>query len=150
MNPRRLLAILSLILTAWTARAATLEGEITLKYDESAFGKSAYVKIFGDLVKATTNWRVGEQFGRETVFAGVTAKNTGTKPMFFQYYVAFFDKDRKLIGATGQASFGDEGLKPGETTSLTSCLVHLPKGRYKDIVSFQAVLYETDQPLKKK
>ncbi|OAI42255.1 hypothetical protein AYO41_04565 [Verrucomicrobia bacterium SCGC AG-212-E04] len=142
--------ILAYFAIAAVAQSATLEGEVTLKYDESAFGKSAYVKQFGDIVKATTNWRVGEQFAKETIFAGITAKNTGTKPMFFQYYVAFFDKDMKMVGATGQASFGEEGLKPGETTSLTSCLVHLPKGRYKDIVSFQAVLYETDQPLKKK
>ena len=31
--------------------------------------------------------------------------------MFFNYYVAFFDKDKNLIGATGQGSFGDDGLK---------------------------------------
>lgn len=146
----RLCVLAFLILVTISGRAATLEGEIELKYDESTFSKSGFVKQFGDLVKATTGWRVGDSFGKETIFASVTAKNTGTKPMFFQYYVAFFDKDKKLVGATGQSSFGDQGLKPGEETSLSSCLVHLPKGRYKDIASFQAVIYETDQPLKKK
>ncbi len=146
----RLCVLAFLLLATVSARAATLEGEITLKYDESTFSKSGFAKQFGDLVKATTSWRVGDFFGKETIFAGVSAKNTGTKPMFFQYYVAFYDKDRKLVGATGQSSFGDEGLKPGEETNLGSCLVHLPKGRYRDIASFQAVIYETDQPLKKK
>ncbi len=139
-----------LVLASVSAQAATLDGEITLKYDESPFGKSGFAKQFGDVVKATTSWRVGDFFGKETVFAGITAKNTGAKPMFFQYYVAFFDKDRKLVGATGQSSFGDDGLKPGEETILSSCLVHLPKGRYKDITFFQAVIYETEQPLKRK
>lgn len=146
----RLRVLVFLVLASVSAQAATLDGEITLKYDESTFSKSGFTKQFGDVVKATTGWRVGDFFGKETVFAGITAKNTGSKPMFFQYYVAFYDKDRNLVGATGQASFGDEGLKSGEETILSSCLVHLPKGRYKDITFFQAVIYETDQPLKKK
>lgn len=146
----RLRVLAFLFLAAVSARAATLDGEVTLKYDESAFSKSGFVKQFGDVVKVTTSWRVGDFFGKETVFAGVTAKNTGAKPMFFQYFVAFYDKDKKLIGATGQSSFGDDGLKPGEETILSSCLVHLPKGRFKDIATFQAIIYETDRPLKKK
>ncbi len=101
-------------------------------------------------MKAKTQWRVGDFFGKETVFAGATVKNTGTKPMYFEYYVAFFDKDKKLIGAAGQSSFGDDGIKPGEETQLGSCLIHLPKGKYKDIASFQVVLWESDQPPKKK
>jgi len=101
-------------------------------------------------VKATCNWHVGDFFGKETVFAGVTVKNTGAKPMFFQYYVAFFDKDKKLVGASGQGSFGDDGLKASEETQMGSCLIHLPKDRYKDIVSYQAVIYESDTAPKKK
>jgi hypothetical protein len=145
-----LCALLALIGSALPLFASSLEGEIFLKYDESAFSKQRFEKEFGEVVKATTQWRVGDFFGKETVFAGATVKNTGTKPMFFEYYVAFFDKDRKLIGAAGQSSFGDEGLKPGEETQLGSCLVHLPKGKYKDIASFQAVLWESDRPPKKK
>ncbi len=100
-------------------------------------------------MKATTDYRAGEFFGEETVFAGIRVKNTGTKPMFFQYYVVFFDKDKKLVGASGQGSFGDEGLKPGEETQLGSCLIKLPKDKYKEIVSYQAVIYETDIAPKK-
>ncbi len=100
------------------------------------FSKDVFNREFGDVVKATCKWRVGEFFGQETVFAGITVKNTGAKPMFFDYYVAFFDKDKKLVGATGQGSFGDDALKPGEATQMGSCMIHLPKDKYKEIVSY--------------
>ena len=75
---------------------------------------------FGDVVKATCAWRTGDFFGKETVFAGVSLKNTGSKPMYCQYYVAFYDKDKKLVGATGQSA--GSGLKPGQQTPLTKSL----------------------------
>lgn len=139
-----------LVLFALGAQAASIEGELKLKYDESPFAENVFKKQFGEVVKASTSWRAGEFFGKETVFAGITVKNTGSKPMFFHYYVAFFDKDKKLVGATGQGSFGEEGLKPGEETQMGSCLIDLPKDKYKEIVSYQAVLYESDVPPKKK
>jgi len=127
-----------------------LKGDIKLQYSESMFAENVFKKEFGDVVKATTDWHAGDFFGSETVFAGVKLKNTGTKPMFIRYYVAFFDKDKNLIGSAGQGSFGDEGMKPGEETQLGSCLIELPKDKYKDIASFQAVIYETDTAPKKK
>jgi hypothetical protein len=60
--------------------------------------------------------------------------------MYFNYYVALFDKDKKLVGASGQGSFGNDGLRAGEETQMGSCLIHLPKDRYKDIASLQAVI----------
>ncbi len=144
--------LLTLMLTATSLRAAEaiFGGDIKLKYSDSMFAEDAFKKEFGAVVKATTDWRVGDFFGKETVFAGVTVKNTGTKPMFFSYYVAFFDKDNKLVGATGQGSFGDDGLKPGQETQMGSCLINLPKDKYKTITSYQAVIYETDTAPKKK
>jgi hypothetical protein len=139
-----------LLLFAVSSRAEFIQGDVKLNYSESMFAKDAFKKEFGKVVKATTDWRAGEFFGKETVFAGITVKNTGSKPMFFNYYVAFFDKDKKLVGASGQGSFGDDGLKPGEETQMGSCLIHLPKDKYKEIVSYQAMLYETDVPPKKK
>ena len=59
------------------------------------------------------------------------------------------DKDKKLVGAVGQRSFGNAGLKPGEEDEVGPCMIHLPKGRYKDVVSFQAVIYETDEAPRK-
>ena len=128
----------------------SIEGEVKLNYSDSMFAENVFKKEFGDVVKAKCNWYAGDFFGKETVFAGVTVKNTGAKPMFFQYYVAFFDKDKKLVGAAGQGSFGEDGLKPGEETQMGSCLIALPKDKYKEIVSYQAVIYETDIAPKKK
>lgn len=138
-----------IMLFAVSLRAASIEGNIQLKYLDSSFGEGVFKKEFGDVVKATCDWRAGDFFGEETVFAGVTVKNTGKKPMFFHYYVAFYDKDKKLVGATGQGSFGDTGLKPGAEEQMGSCLINLPKNRYKDIASYQAVIYETDIASKK-
>jgi hypothetical protein len=142
--------VLASLVLALSAPAGSIEGDIKLNYSDSMFAKDAFKKEFGDVVKATCNWRAGEFFGKETVFAGITVKNTGSKPMFFQYYVAFFDKNKKLVGASGQGSFGDTGLKPGEETQMGSCLIHLPKDKYKEIVTYQAVIYETDIAPKKK
>jgi hypothetical protein len=121
--------------------AAAVNGEIALKETDS-FAKESFVKAFGDTLKVTTSWRVGDFFGTQTVFAGITVKNTGAKPLAFEYCVAFYDKDRKLIGAASQSSFGDEGLKPGTDIQLGSCLIKLPKNKYKEIKYYEAVLYE--------
>ena len=126
-----------------------IKGDITLTYSKSMFAEDAFKKEFGTVVKATTDWHAGDFFGAETVCAGITVKNTGAKPMFFHYFVAFFDKDKNLIGATGQGSFGDAGLKPGEENQMGSCLIEIPKDKYKAIASYQAVIYETDIAPKK-
>jgi hypothetical protein len=133
-----------------SARAASIEGEIKLNYSESMFSDDVFKREFGDTVKVSCHWHAGEFFGQETVFAGVNVKNTGAKPMFFHYYVAFFDKNKKLVGSTGQGSFGDKGLEPGKEEQMGSCMIYLPKDKYKEIVSYQAVIYETDVPPKKK
>ncbi len=146
----KLITALILFLTASLHAQSIIQGDIKLNYSENMFASDTFKKEFGNVVKATTDWHAGDFFGKETVSAGVSVRNTGTKMMFFQYYVAFFDKDKNLVGATGQGSFGDEGLKPGEGTQLGSCLISLPANKYKEIVSYQAVIYETDIAPKKK
>jgi hypothetical protein len=106
----------ALLVSVCSANAASIEGEIRLQYQgESASANQTFNKEFGDIVKATCDWYAGDFFGEETVFAGVSLKNTGSKPMFVHYYVAFFDKDKHLVGAIGQGTFGDSGLEPGKT-----------------------------------
>jgi hypothetical protein len=142
--------LLASMLLTFSGLAASIEGDIKLNYTASTFSEGVFKKEFGDVVKATCKWRAGEFFGRETVFAGIAVKNTGDKSMFFQYCVSFFDKDKKLVAAADQGFFGDQGLKPGAQTDMSSCLIHLPKDKYKEIVSYQAVIYETDIAPKKK
>lgn len=93
---------------------------------------------------------MGDFFGKQTVFAGINVTNTSAKPMVFEYYVAFFDKNRKLIGASAQSSFGDDGLKPGGHTQLGSCLIKLPTDKYKEIKYYEAVIYESEPKPKSK
>lgn len=145
-----LISLLVIFTVVSSHAQSALRGDIKLKYSDSMFAEDAFKKEFGNVVKATTDWHVGDFFGKETVFAGISVKNTGSKPMFFHYYVAFFDKDNVLIGAAGQGSFGVDGLKPGAQTQMGSCLIHLPKDQYKAIASYQAVIYETDTAPKKK
>jgi hypothetical protein len=141
---------LFLLLAASLHAQSIIQGDIKLNYSESMSDDNNFKKEFGNVVKGRVDWYVGDFFGQETLFAGVTVKNTGTKPMFFHYFVAFFDKNKTLVGATGQGSFGDVGLKPGTETQMGSCLINLPKDKYKTITSYQAVIYETDIPPKKK
>ena len=147
---KRNLTLFLLFIAASLRAQSAIQGDITLNYSDSMFGAEAFKKEFGNVVKATTDWRAGDFFGEQTVFAGVTVKNTAAKPMFFHYYVAFFDKDKNLVGAAGQGSFGNKGLKPGEKIQMGSCLIGLPQDKYKSIVSYQAVIYETDIPPKAK
>ena len=149
INMKWSIPLFVLLATASLHAQPVIKGDIKLNYSKSMFSEDAFKKEFGTVVKATTDWHAGDFFGQETVFAGITVKNTGTKPMFFHYFVAFFDKDKNLIGATGQGSFGDDGLKPGEETQMGSCLIELPKDKYKAIASYQAVIYETDVAPKK-
>jgi hypothetical protein len=137
---------LVMLLAAVSLQAAQIEGTIQLKFTSDAFDDGVFKQEFGDVLKAKCMWYAGNFFGQETVFAGVNVRNTGTKPMFFRYYVAFYDKDKKLVGATGQGHTGPNGLRPGDSEQEASCIIGLPKDRYKDIVSYQPVLYETDQP----
>jgi hypothetical protein len=134
-------AIALLLAFVGFTQGAAVSGEIALKETDSS-AKESFVKAFGDTLKVTTSWRVGDFFGKQTVFAGVTVKNTGTKPIAFEYCVAFYDKNRKLVGAASQSSFGDEGLKPGTDLQLGSCMIKLPKNKYKEIKYYEAVLYE--------
>jgi hypothetical protein len=140
---------LLILLAVASIQAASIEGNIQLKYLRSGFDDGVFKQEFGDVLKTTCKWYAGDFFGEETIFAGVTVKNMGSKPMFFRYYVAFYDKDKKLVGAVGQSHLGPNGLKPGDSEDEASCLFGLPKDRYKDIVSYQAVIYETDQAPRK-
>ena len=140
---------LFLLLAAVSLKAqSAIQGGIKLTYLESrghvTDTSNAFKKEFGNVVRATTEWYAGDFLGQESVSACVSVKNTGTKPMLYNYYVAFFDQNKNLVGAVTQGSFGKNGMKPGGETFLGSCQIILPKDKYKSIVSYQAVIYETD------
>jgi len=138
--------LLASMLAIFSAQAASIEGDVTLPYTKPKTRGTPFTVEFGSVVKAACAWQVGEYFGWETVFAAATVKNTGAKPVWVQYCVAFFDKDKNLVAAADRALTDREGLKPGKSKRLPLCRIILPRDRYKDIVSYQATLYETDTP----
>ena len=98
-------------------------------------------------MKATTDWWLSTTSGRETIFAGLKVTNTGSKPVWCSYYVAFYDKEKSLVCTGGSQTFDEEGLLPGKAAKTMPCIIFLPKDKYKDIFSYQVILYETDTPL---
>ena len=142
--------VLASMVLALSAQAASIEGDITLPYSVMDTNRTVQAKECGDAVKATWNCRVGEFYGWETIFVRVTITNTGSKLMWGQCSVAFYDQDKKLVGTATQTFIARRGLKPRARKAGTWRIV-LPKDRYKDIVSYQIGINETaTPPLKQK
>jgi hypothetical protein len=83
--------LLALMLLSVSALAASIQGDITLPYSIMDTNKTVKTREVGDAVKARWSCRVGEVNGWETIFAHVTITNTGSKPMWGQCSVAFYD-----------------------------------------------------------
>lgn len=120
-----------------------------VKLAESKFGPpdNAPAVEMGKTVKLTAKFYISDFFGSKVISAGAKVKNSGTTPMFYSFHVAFFDKDNHLLGCTSQASFGDQGLKPGDETQLGSLLVMLPADELKKVTSYQAAFYESEHKI---
>ncbi len=115
-----------------------------------AFDESKLFKVsMGKALRLTTRWRLDTFFEKQIINANVTVKNPTKQPLFCQFYVAFFDKQGELIGATGQGSFGDEGIAPGQEEQFGSCLIEIPPDLAGEVASFRAVLYESDKEIGK-
>jgi len=102
---------------------------------------------FGATVKVKAELRLDTFFGKQVVSANATARNGGTVPMFCQYYVAFFDKDGKLLGCAAQGTLAEKGLAPNEEVSLGSCLVPLPPASRALVQSYQVAFYESEKEI---
>jgi hypothetical protein len=142
--------IFALVLLELSAQAASVQGDITLPYSVMDTNKTIQTKECGAAVKAIWNCRIGQFYGWETVFAHVTITNIGSKPMWGQCSVAFYDQDKNLVGAATQTFIARRGLKP-RARKLGVWRIVLPRDKYRDIVSYQAVINETaSPPLKQK
>jgi hypothetical protein len=107
------------------------------------FDKDKIVPVkLGSTVKLELELRIGDFFDKTTVYANGKATNTGEKPAHFQLYVAFFDKDGRLVCAAGEDSFDDEGIAPGGHDDLGQMIMTVPKAVAATIASYRAVLYE--------
>ena len=122
-------------------------GEVSLQESKDVFSEDKVVKIsFGTAVKVDTGWYINPDFfGRKIVIANAQVENTGVAEISTSYFVAFFDKDKKLVGCTGQSM----DLGPGKKMSYGSCLIEVPPDQIARITSYQIAFY-TGEPAKKK
>ena len=142
-------ALAGLLYPLW-AHAASVRGDISLPYSLSKTNTIALTEECGEAVKTSWSCRVSEYYGWETIFAQATLKNVGTRPMWVESCVAFYDKDRNLIAATTQSFLSRGGLKRRTTRTLGPSRIVLPKDRYKEIVSYEVVVNEMSSPPAKK
>jgi hypothetical protein len=91
--------MLVVMLLVHSAQAASVQGDITLPYSIMDTNKTVQTNEFGDAVKASWSCRVGEFYGWETIFAQVIMTNAGSKSMWGQCSVAFYDQDKNLVGS---------------------------------------------------
>jgi hypothetical protein len=140
-------AVLALTL-AGAAFGETKEGTCRLK-DGKAFDEDVFTVKVGDKVKGTCKFYIDEFFKKKIINANIQVENTTKKPLYCQYYVAFFDKDGNLIGCAAQGSFGKEGLAAGKSTSFGSCLIPLPAGFHEKVVQYKIAFYEGDKEIGK-
>jgi hypothetical protein len=98
-------------LLALSTQAATVQGDIPLSILDT--NETVQTKQCGDGAKAIWSCRVGEFYGWETIFAHGHITNTGSKRMWGQCSLAFYDSDKSLVGTVMQAFIARRGLKPG-------------------------------------
>lgn len=73
-------------------------------------------------------------FGKPALWAGAFAENPTKKKLACSYFVALFDKDRRLVAVASQ----DADLDPGaKDLQLGSCLLKLPEEEVKRIAFAQ-------------
>ena len=129
------------IISQAEAETYTASGEIALKQATSSFDKENVVTIsLGEDIKLTCNMYIDDFFEKKIINAGAEIHNTSSDTMHCSYNVAFFDKDKNLVGCAAQNSFGD-GLGPDEKTYLGSCLISLPHALFEKVKYYQIVLY---------
>lgn len=118
-------------------------GPCKLKEAKNIFDKeNVFNVVLGDKVKASCNFHGRVIFKKFSIIASPKVMNTSEKPMYAHYYIAFFDKSGNLIGSSGHSM--NKAIDPGASWDFT-CLIEIPKKTLKEVASYQAVLYESEQ-----
>ena len=122
-------------------------GEIKLKEAKNAFDKKAFFKVqTGKKIKVEGKFRISKFFDSKVVMATADAENTSKKDLYYAYFIAFFDKNKKLIGCASQVA-SMQPLKAGEKTQFGMCIISLPESEIKKITSYQLVFIESDKKI---
>jgi hypothetical protein len=128
-----------------TVSADTKSGEAKL-LELTGFdvAKKGLKVSLGGMVKAECNYYIiPDFFGRKVISVGARIKNTAKKPMYYGYYVAFFDRDKKLI-ATSSYEGKFARLEPGKETNIGN-VVGVPRAQLGKIAFYQVTLLEDEK-----
>ncbi len=105
--------------------------------------KALHVSL-GDKVKAECTYYINPDFiGKKAISVQARVKNTSDKAMYYGYYVAFFDKEKRMV-ACSSFSGPIAKLAPGKDT-LVGNIIEIPAARLKEIVSYQVTLLEDEK-----
>jgi hypothetical protein len=120
----------------------TKSGEAKLQELKARDVSAKALKVsLGDKVKADCTYYIMPDFlGKRAVSVQARIKNSAGKPMYFGYYVAFFDKDKNLIAT----SFASKKLDPGEKIIIGNA-IPLPSEQLKRIAFYQVTLLEDEK-----
>ena len=141
-------AVIILFLGISAVKAEIKQGPCKLKQG-GAFDEDVFTVKVGKQIKGTCKFYIDEFFGKKIVNANIKIENTTSMPLYCHYHVAFFDDSGNLVGCASQGTFGDDGLGPGESTHLGSCLITLPLGQHEKISSYKVAFYESKTPIGK-
>jgi hypothetical protein len=143
---RNVAAAFLLLSAAPLARPDTKSGDANLQELKSEDVAKKAVKVnLGDKVKAECSYYIQPDFfGKKVVSVGARVKNTSDKVMYYGYYVAFFDKDKKLVACSSFGGGQIAKLDPGKETFIGNVL-ELPPDQIKKIASYQVTLLEGDK-----
>jgi hypothetical protein len=137
---------------AQPGRAETQEGEAKLQELTGLDVEKKGLKIeVGDTVKSTCVCCVNpDLFGKKVVQVYANTTSKADKPMYYGLHVAFFDKDKKLVGCCvfGGEAFSEK-LEP-KGFSATTKHIELPGALIEKIASYQVSLVTDDKELGKK
>jgi len=143
---RNVAAAILLLTAALPASSETKSGEADLQeLKDQDVAKKAIKVSLGDKVKAECSYYIIPDFlGMKVVSVGARVKNTSDKVMYFGYYVAFFDKDKKLVACSSLGGGPINKLDPGKETFIGNVL-ELPPDQIKKIASYQVTLLEDEK-----
>jgi hypothetical protein len=121
-------------------------GKIKLKEAKNTFDKKAFFNVkIGKKIAVEGKFGISDFFNSKVVMANANVKNTSKKDLYYAYFVAFFDKNKNLIGCASQGNMTP--LKAGKATQLGSCIIQLPESEIKKITSYQLVFIESDKKI---
>lgn len=120
------------------------EGAVELQRPDSPFDdKGVKIVTLGNKLEFECRFYIDDFFEKTIIWAGANISNPTSSPVFFEYNVAFFDEQGKLIGCAAQGSYG--GVEAKESTQLGSCLIALQPEDIARVRRYQVRVYESNK-----